>query len=38
MYNAKEVLVTLWMSGKISSEDLEKEIAYHLDMCRIKNA
>jgi len=35
MINAKEELVSRWIQGLITSKDLEKEIAYHLEMCRI---
>jgi len=32
MLNPKEKLMRMWMEGLTSSEDLEKEIKYHLDM------
>jgi len=32
--NAKEKLIHVWLEGIISSEDLEKEISYYLEMIK----
>jgi len=37
MINAQEILVKRWIDGLMTSEDLEKEIAYHLEKCRRKD-
>jgi hypothetical protein len=38
MINAKESLITAWLDDKITSEDLEDEIKYHLTMCELNES